>query len=57
MQSKYVDKIPTIALFLHTQYPWYFKELTEAYGWTDEEIQQAREYLADRGLKPMEEEG
>ena len=57
MQSKYVDKIPTIALFLHTQYPSFFKELAEAYNWTDEEIQQAREYLADSGLKPKEEEG
>ena len=57
MQSKYVDKIPTIALFLHTQYPSFFKELAEAYNWIDEEIQQAREYLADSGLKPKEEQG
>jgi len=50
-----LSKTATIALFLHTQYPWHFKALAKPYKWTSQEISQARHYLTIKGLKPYGE--
>jgi 1,2-phenylacetyl-CoA epoxidase catalytic subunit len=55
LRSRYVDKLPIIALMLGTQPRWFFHDLVKDYGWTREEVQAAREYLAALGRKPYGE--
>ena len=55
MSTYSLSKTATIALFLYTQYPWHFDEMAKAYGWTCEDVEEAKAYLKQRSLKPYGE--